>query len=171
MPNQKNIDQVAVLQDKIAHSQSVTIIDYSGTSGAEQVQLRRAVKEAGGEVFVTKNTLINIAFGRDELQASLSGMNALVFSNEDPVAALKKVVEFQEETEKLELKQGFMDDRVLSTEEVIALSKLPGKDELIATLISRLNGPGYGLVNVLKGGQRNLVYALKAIAEQKQQAA
>ena len=60
-----------------------------------------------------------------------------------------------------------MGEQVLSAKEVEALSKLPGKQELISMLISRLNGPAYGLANVLKAGTRNLVYALKAIADKK----
>ena len=56
-------------------------------------------------------------------------------------------------------------DKVLSAEEVENLSKLTGKNELIATLISRINGPAYGLVGVLKASQRSLVYALNAIAQ------
>jgi len=167
MPNQKNQNQVAVLQDKIEKAKSLAIIDYSGTSANDQVKLRQAIADAGGEVLVTKNTLIDIAIGRGKLSDSLEGMNAVVFSNEDAVSAIKALFTFHKDEDKLVIKEGFMDDKVLSATEVEALSKLPSKNELISMLIRTLQSPATGMVNVLKANQRDLVYALKAIAEKK----
>lgn len=165
MPSVKNQKLVEDIKTKLDSAKSVVIVDYSGTTVNEQTKLRRVLREAGGDMLVTKNTLISIAAGDADLSDSLEGMNALVFSFEDEVAAIKAVYSFHDETEKLEIKQGLMSGKVLSREEVESLSKLPGKDQLIATLISRIQGPSYGLVNVLKAGQRNLVYVLKAIQE------
>lgn len=167
MPNKHNQAQVALLTEKVAKAQSVAIIDYSGTTVNQQVKLRQEIKEAGGEVLVTKNTLIDIAVGKGKLTDSLQGMNAIVFSYSDPVAAIKKLFAFQKDTEKLQIKQGYMDDKVLSIKEVENLSKLPGKNELIAMLMNVLKAPGSGLVNVLNAAPRDLVYALKAVAEKK----
>lgn len=165
MPSQKNQSQVTLLQEKLAKTKSVTIVDYSGTTVNDQVKLRSEISAAGGEMLVAKNTLIDIAIGRGKLRESLDGMNAIVFSYEDAVAAIKKIFEFQKDTEKLTIKQGILDDKVLSPAEVEALSKLPGKSELMAMLVNRLQAPASGLVNVLKAGQRDLVYVLKAITE------
>ena len=76
-----------------------------------------------------------------------------------------KPFDFQKENEKLTIKQGIMDDAVLSADQVEALSKLPSKTELIGMLMARVQGPAYGLVNVLKASQRNLVYALQVVAD------
>jgi large subunit ribosomal protein L10 len=167
MPSKQNKQQVQLLQDKIKQAKSVVVVDYSGTSGSDQVQLRADIKEAGGEMFVTKNTLIDLAIGKGKVSDSLTGMNALVFSFEDAVSAVKKLFTFHKDNDKLEIKAGYMveDDKVLSFSEVESLSKLPSKDELIATLIARIKGPSYGLVNVLNGVPRSLVYALKAVSE------
>ena len=165
MPSQKNEQQVELLKDKISKAKSVAIVDYSGTTVNDQVELRKGIREAEGEFLVAKNTLINIAMGKPELKASLEGMNALVLSFADEVAALKPLFKFKEDKEKLTIKQGVLEGKVLSADEVENLSKLPGKSELIATLISRLQGPAFGMVNVLKAGQRDLVYVLQAIAK------
>ncbi|MBU0974996.1 50S ribosomal protein L10, partial [Patescibacteria group bacterium] len=141
MPNTKNLQQVEILKEKIAKAKSLAIVDYSGTSANDQVKLRSEVTQAGGEVLVTKNTLIDIAIGKGKLTDSLEGMNAVVFSYEDAVAAIKKVFSFQKQEKKLEIKQGFMDDKVLSATEVESLSKLPDKNELISMLINRLQSP------------------------------
>lgn len=167
MPNKHNQEQVTLLQEKLSRAKSAVIVDFAKTTVNDQTKLRGSLREANGEMFVTKNTLIDIAIGKGKVKESLEGMNAIIFSFQDEVAAIKKLFEFHKDTEKLNIKQGIMGDQVLSAKEVEALSKLPGKQELISTLISRLNGPAYGLVNVLKAGSRNLVYALKAIADKK----
>ncbi len=167
MPNAKNLKQVELLKEKIAKAKSIAIVDYSGTTANDQVKLRSEVTLAGGEVLVAKNTLIDIAVGKGKLTDSLEGMNAIVFSYQDAVAAIKSLFNFQKDVSKLEIKQGFMDDKVLSADEVMSLSKLPSKNELISMLINRLQSPATGLVNVLKAGPRNLVYALQAIVDKK----
>jgi large subunit ribosomal protein L10 len=169
MPNQHNQDQVELLKGKLAKSKSVAIVDYSGANVNDMTELRSQVKAGGGEVYVSKNTLIDIALGKGKLTDSLTGMNAVVFSYEDAVGAIKNLFTFHKDSNKLEIKQGLMmeDDKVLSPDEVKTLSEMPSKDELIAKLMYILKSPATGMVNVLKGNQRNLVYALKAIADKK----
>lgn len=167
MPNARNQQQLEQLQEKLSKAKSVAVVDYSGTTVNDQVTLRRKLREAGGEMVVTKNTLIDIAIGRGKLKDSLEGMNAVVLSYEDAVAAIKALFSFQKDSEKLTIKQGYMDEKILSPTEVESLSKLPGKTELIQMLLARLQSPAHGLVNVLQAGPRNLVYALKAIADKK----
>ena len=167
MPSKQNLDQIAVLQEKVKRAKTLTVIDYSGTNANDQVKLRRNIKVAGGELLVTKNTLLDIAVGKGKLSDVLDGMNAFVFAYEDEVAPIKALFAFQKETEKLTIKKGVMADVVLSAEDLERLSNLPSKSQLIAALISRIQGPAYGLVNVLKAGQRDLVGVLHAIANQK----
>lgn len=164
-PNAKNQTSVASLTEKATKAQSIVITDFSGTSVNQQVELRSKIREAGGEMVVAKNTLIDLAVGKGKLSDSLHGMNAAIFSYADPVGPVKVLFEFQKKNEKLTIKKGYMDDRVLSEDEVVALSKLPSKNELIAKLLMVLNSPATGMVNVLNAGTRNLVYALNAIAK------
>jgi len=167
MPSKQNLEQVKILQDKLAQAKSAVVFDYSGTSVKDQVILRAALSKVGGEMYVTKNTLINLAVGEGKLADSLTGMNALVFSNKDAVAALKQLFKFHEDHKQLTIKQGLMDGKILSPAEIETLSKLPSKQELITTLVIKLKGPSFGLVNVLKAGTKDLVYALRAIRDQK----
>lgn len=171
MPSTYNQQQVEIIKEKLSRAKSVVIIDFSGTNANEQIKLRAMIKKSQGEMLVTKNTLINLAVNDPALKESLTGMNALVFSYQDAVAALKDVFAFKEEAEKLEIKQGIMlsngEIQVLSFAEVETLSKLPSKTELMVLMIQRLNSPASGLVNVLNAGPRNLVYALSAIANKK----
>ena len=164
-PNQKNQTTLEALKEKAKRAKSAVIADYTGTTVNEQVKLRADIRLAGGEFVITKNTLLDLALGKGKLQESLKGMNAAIFSYEDPVAPVKTIFEFQKKTEKLIIKQGYMDDRVLSAEEVKELSKLPSKQELLSKLLMILKSPATNMVNVLQAGPRNLVYALNAIAK------
>lgn len=168
MPSKDNIEQVKIIQEKIDRAKSLVIVDYSGSSVNDLTTLRNELKEAGGEMFVTKNTLIDIALGKGKVSESLTGMNAIVFSYEDAVSGLKALFDFHKDQDKLSIKQGFMEDKVLSVDEIEALSKLPSKSELVVMLIQRLKSPGQGLVNTLTAKAKDLVYVLKAIADKKE---
>lgn len=167
MPNKYNLEQVELLKKKVAEAKSIAVVDYSGTTVNDQVKLRSALRQVGGEFRVAKNTLVDKVINNPTFMESLHGMNGLVFSFTDEVSALKELFKFRKETDKLTIKQGYMDGKVLSAAEVETLSKLPGKQELIASLISRINGPAHALVNVLQASQRGLVYALNALAQKK----
>ena len=62
---------------------------------------------------------------------------------------------------------GVLENKAMTQEEMVALAKLPGKDELLAKVVGSLKAPVSGLVNVLGGNLRALVYTLQAIKEQK----
>lgn len=170
MPNQHNQQQVEIIKEKASRAKSLAIVDYSGTGVNDQVKLRRQLKAVNGEFFVTKNTLIDIALGKGQYTDSLNGMNAVVFSFGDEVSAIKELFAFHKKSEKLEIKQGMAEGKVLSADQVKALSEMPGKNELISMLLSTMKAPGNNLVSVLKATQRNLVYALQAIADKKGEA-
>lgn len=168
MPNTKNVASLVDLKEKVAKSKSVVLVNYAGLTLGQQTKLRAELKAAGGEFVVAKNTLINLAINKAELKDDLQGQTGVLFSYEDEVGALKKLVEFAKANEKPELKMGLMVDKILTKADVMELSKLPGKEELIGMLLNRLQGPAYGLVNVLNAGMRNLVYALEAVRKQKE---
>ena len=168
MPSTQNQEELKVLKEKLSTAKSIAIVDFAGTSVNDQVDIRRNLRKAGAELYVTKNTLINLATD-GKLKESLEGMNAVVICYSDEVGGLKELFAWQEKNEKLTIKLGMLGEAVLSAKDVKQLSKLPGKQELISTLISRLQGPAYGLVNVMKAGMRDLGYAVKAIEAKKQE--
>jgi large subunit ribosomal protein L10 len=169
MPNAKNVQVVADLQEKAAKAQSVVFAKYSGLTVAQMQELRTKVKEAGGEVSVARNRLVNIALNKPEgLGDKLQDQLLTLFSYVDPVSPVKALYKFIEKNELPEVKAGFMENRVLEVGEVDNLSKMASKDEMIATLLRTIKGPAYGLRNVLEAGPRNLTYALSAIAKKKE---
>ncbi len=166
MPNSKNLQNIELVKDKLARAKSILVVDYANTTVNDQSELRQNLKKAGGEFFVTKNTLISLGFDKKpEIAEALNGMNALILSYDDEVGAVKTTYDFIKDKEKLTVKIGYLDGKFLSTAETEALSKTPGKQELISMLIRSLNSPATGLVNVLKANVRDLTYVLQAIAD------
>jgi large subunit ribosomal protein L10 len=150
---------------------SAVLVDYQGMDVARTTDLRRRSRELGVEFVVAKNTLAKRAAneaGVEGLQEFLSGPTALAFS-EDPVASAKLMAEFADQVETFALKGGVLDGgRILDEADVVALSKLPSREQLIAQIVGGISSPLTGFVTVLNNTVQGLVVALGQIAEQKQ---
>jgi large subunit ribosomal protein L10 len=152
---------------------SAVLVDYQGMDVAQSTRLRARSREAGVEFVVAKNTLTRRAAdeaGVDDLSEYLAGPTALAFS-EDPVASAKLMAEFAGQVESFTLKGGLLEGgRVLDEATVVALSRLPGREQLLAQVVGGISSPLTGLVTVLNNTVQGLVVALGQIAEQKQSA-
>jgi len=152
---------------------SAVLVDYQGMDVARSTALRRRSRESGVDFVVAKNTLTRRAAdeaGVEGLSEFLVGPTALAFS-EDPVASAKLMAEFADQVESFALKGGLLEGgRVLDETEVVALSKLPGREQLLAQIVGGISSPLAGLVTVLNNTIQGLVVALGQIAEQKQSA-
>jgi large subunit ribosomal protein L10 len=151
-------------------ARSAVLVNYQGMDVARSTNLRRRSREAGVEFVVAKNTLTRRAAdeaGVDGLSEYLVGPTALAFSD-DPVASAKLMAEFAEGVESFALKGGLLDgSRVLDEADVVALSRLPGREQLLAQVVGGISSPLTGLVTVLNNTIKGLVVALGQIAEQK----
>ena len=107
--------------------------------------------------------------GYESLNSHLEGPTALAYSAEDAVAPAKILKAFVKETktEALTVKAGLVDGQVIDASAVNALADLPSREELIAKLLGSMQAPMSGLVNVLQGNIRNVVYALEAVCAKK----
>jgi len=174
MPSEKILQQkkqiVQELVEKMKAASAGILVNYRGLTVEEDTELRRRFRKAGVEYKVVKNTLTKLAakeVGYGELEPQLNGPTSLAISADDPVAPAKILVEFSKNNEKLEIKGGFVDGKVIGINEIKALADLPSRETLIAKVLGGFNAPISGLVNVLNGNLRGLVVALNAIAEKK----
>lgn len=177
MPKESTLNQkrkvVDGISEKMKASMAMVFTDYRGLTVEQDTELRSALRKAGIEYSVVKNTLTRFAAkenGLDELESFLKGPTAMATSDTDPVAPAKILNEFAKKFKALEIKVGVVEGKIVDKSGISAIAALPSKDELIAKAVGGLNAPIYGLVNVLNGNIRGLVVALNAIAEQKQSA-
>ena len=145
--------QVEMIKENLEKAQSVVFVDYRGLTVEEDTALRKKLREAGVEYKVLKNTLIKRA--ADELSA----------------APAKIIGEYIKQTKKMEVKCGLVDKKYIDAKGVEALAEIPSKEVLVAKLLGSMNAPITGLVSVLSGTLRKLVYAINAVKEQKENAA
>lgn len=174
MPSEKVLREkqeiVAQLTEKLQSAGGV-FVDYSGITVVEDTEMRRAMRNAGVDYAVVKNTLTRFAaknVGFDALNPILNGTTALAVSKDDPVAAAKLICEYADKpNSKIKIKAGFVNGKIISPEEVKNLAKLPPKEILVAQVLGTMMAPVSGFVNVLNANIRGLAVALKAIADKK----
>lgn len=153
-------------------SKASVFVNFSGIPVKEIDQLRQKCKEAGAEYLVTKKTLLKKTLTEKGLvqddSRQFEGEIATVFGYEDEVAPAKLVSEFAKSHDNMKILGGILENGLIDEAKVKALSVLPAKEELLAKLVGSLAAPMSGLVNVLQGNIRGLVYALNALKDKKQ---
>ncbi len=152
-------------------SKTTVVCDYKGMTVAEISELRKVLREAGIKMQVLKKSVAQIALDDQKIELNvrkMEGQLAFVYGGEDEVTAAKIVSKFAKDNEKLKMLAGVLENKAMTQEEMVALAKLPGKDELLAKVVGSLKAPVSGFVNVLGGNLRGLVYTLQAIREKKE---
>ncbi|MDD3498414.1 MAG: 50S ribosomal protein L10 [Candidatus Moranbacteria bacterium] len=167
--NQKE-EIVKNLSEEIKNSKSVVFSDYRGLKASEINALKKELKKEGTNLMVIKKSLIDLSLKKAKIDSSVKGMEgqmAITISSEDEVVPAKILSKFSKTNENLKILGGMLGKDIMTVEEVMALAKLPGKEELLAKIVGSLNAPISGFVNVLSGNTRGLVNVLKAIQEKK----
>ena len=148
------VEKVAQIVEKLKNAESVTIVSYSGLTVEQDTNLRRQCRENNVDYCVFKNRLVKLALeqiGVEGVDDLLNGPNAFVFSKNDPVSGPKAVAQFidKNKLESLKITGGIFENKAADEKTMIKLSKMPGKDELMATLVGCLMSPMSALVAVL----------------------
>ena len=173
MPNAKNQNTVKGIKEKLEKAKSITFVDYVGLASEQANQLRRQVKEAGGEVMISKNSLMKVALKETENKSltesekDLEGPTMAVFAFSDPIAPIKALFEFAKNLDLLKVKSAIIEGIYNSADKVEEIKNIPSKDVLLAKFIGGLNAPITGFVSVMGGVQRKFAYAINVIAKKK----
>lgn len=165
---QAKVQVIEEIKEKISSSQSMVLVDYRGLNVAQLTELRKRYREAGVDYKVYKNTMMRFAFkelGLEEFNEFLKGPSGVAFGKDDPVSAAKITTEFAKTNDKLEIRAGIVDGKVIGVEGVKALAELPSREVLVAQVLGGLNAPIQGFANVLQGTIRGLAIVLNAIVE------
>lgn len=174
MLKEKKSQVVTALQEKLGRAEFNVLTDFKGLKVSEFTQLRRELKEAGGELAVVKNTLLKLAAADSETAALtqyLVGPTAIVLGYQNPVEIAKIVAKYaKDKPDNFILKAGVLGKSVLTDKDVVELAKMPPREVLLAKLLGALQGVPTSLVSVLSGILRQLLYTLKAIEEKKAEA-
>ena len=161
------------LHDRFARSAIIVVTDYKGLDVAAMNDLRRKLRAEAVEYRVVKNSLLVRA--ADDTEAALikkhfKGPSAVAISYEDPVAPAKVLTQFAKENDKLGIKIGVLNGKVLDVNAIKELASLPGREVLLAQLLATLNAVPTSFVRVLAEIPRSMLNVLTAIRDQKEAA-
>nr|WP_246531588.1 MULTISPECIES: 50S ribosomal protein L10 [Pseudohalocynthiibacter] len=145
----------------------VVVAHYEGLTVAEMQDLRARMREAGGSVRVAKNKLAKIALdGKPcaSIADFLTGMTVLAYS-EDPVAAAKVAEDFAKENKKLVILGGAMGENALDRAGVEAVSKMPSREELIASIAGCIGAPASNIAGAIGAPASNIAGIFSTLEE------
>ena len=145
----------------------VVVSHYAGLTVADMQDLRARARAADASVRVAKNRLAKIALeGKpcESMTDLLSGMTVLTYS-EDPVAAAKVSEEFAKEYESFEILGGAMGEMSLDRAGVIAVSKMPSREELISSIVGCLGAPAANVAGAIGAPASDLASIVSTVEE------
>ena len=170
MAHPKKVAEVKVIAEKLQAAQSLVMADFTGLSVQQMTDFRAKCRAQKVDCRVVKNRLAKIAADEADLAVlkdQLTGPTAFIFGPESQVDPAKIVIDFAKEHEALQVKGGIVDGQFLVPEQVVALAKIPGWDELIAQMMGSINSPLRGLAVTVGGVATALARVIDAVAKQK----
>jgi large subunit ribosomal protein L10 len=159
---------VAEYEDWLKKSEAIFLTEYTGLTMPAFDELRKRIREAGGEFHVVKNTLGKVAFksaGLDVPQEYLLGSTALGIAFSDAPGVAKAIADFAKDKEAVKIKGGFLGSKHLSSQEVVRLATLPPLPVVRAQFLALLNTPATQLTRLLAEPGRRIAQVLKAYAD------
>ena len=135
--------QVSDLASKIKNAKLVLLVDYRGISVEDVTSLRNEIRNAKAEYKVIKNNITKRALaeaGIEGLEDKLEGPTAVIMTDEDYLEPTKAIYNFTKDHDFYKIKGGVIEGKVMTTEEIITLAKLPSRDALLSMLAGALLG-------------------------------
>lgn len=169
-PRPEKVAVVEEVRGRLESAEATILTEYRGLKVAELAELRRALRVAGGEYRVYKNTLVRFAvrdLGLDGLEELLGGPTALTFVTGDAVEVAKALRDYARANPALVVKGGVLGSRALSADSARALADVPPRPVLLARLAGGLAAPMQQFAGLLQALPRNFAYGLQALIDQK----
>ena len=148
---------VEEIKEKLSKAKSVVFVSFLGTNVENDTKLRKDIREAKSEYKVYKNTLLLRALtemGFEGVEGYLHGTTSVAIDYEDETSIAKVVANAKKENEKLDVKFGILNGKVVDEKYVAELASIPSKEELYAKLAFLFKSP-----------MQRLAIGLKAVAE------
>lgn len=165
----KKAEKVQQLAKELETSTSAIVGTFAKLTVAQDFELRKAVRGAGGRYRVLKNKLAARASKGTKIEEALQGLkgvSSVAYTDGDPVALAKAVAKWVSENAEFTFKLGIVDGKVLNVEEVKQLATMPGKEEIFSKLLFLINAPAQRLATVINATGRDLAVVINQAVEQ-----
>lgn len=153
------------LRSELAATSSFVLVEFAGLTVADVDALRGKFREAGCSYHVYKNSTIRFAIQDTSHAAAaplLKGVSGLAYNIEDPAAPARVVRDYAKDNDKLRIKGGISDGKMLDPAGVLTLASMPGPRELKAMFLALLNTPATMFVRVLNAPAQGILNVLTA---------
>jgi len=151
------------LRQELQNASHVFVTGFDKLTVAQDFELRKAVRGAGGMYQVLKNTLAEKAsegLPAASVMAGLKGMSAVAYTSGDPVALAKALQAYAKANPTFSFKSGVVEGRAINLAQIEALANMPPKEELFAKLLYLINAPAQRLATVVNAVGRNLAVVI-----------
>ena len=158
------------LHERLGKAQGSYLVDYQGLGVESLNRLRRDLRQVNAEVEVVKNRLLKLASKDTDTELIvdlMQGPTAIALTYEDVIGPAKALVDFAKEFKNLEIKGAQISGKMVDVDGVKQLAALPGKDVLLAQVLSVMQAVPTSFVRVLNGVMGQFMNVLKAIEEKK----
>lgn len=172
MPTEAKRAAVAELKEELSRSNATIVSDYRGLSVSDISAIRRGLRQQGISYRVVKNRLARIAAdeaGRGELSSLLEGPTGLAIGGQDEAALARSFLDAVRPYRSVVVRGGVIGSQLIDGDAVTRLSRLPGREVLLAQLAGGIASPLASMASLLSAPLRNLGYALQQLADQKAQ--
>jgi len=169
LTREKKAEQVTKLAAELEGSTSAIVGTFAKLTVAQDYNLRKVVREAGGKYRVLKNKLAARAAKGTQVEAALQGLkgvSSVAYTSGDPVTLTKAISTWVTENAEFTFKLGIVDGKVISIEEIKQLATMPGKEELFSKLLFLINAPAQRLATVIAATGRDLAVVVNQAVEQ-----
>ncbi|MBK5289873.1 MAG: 50S ribosomal protein L10 [Acidimicrobiia bacterium] len=170
MARPEKVAVVDEIREKLAGADAAVLTEYRGLKVHELAALRGALRPAGAEFKIFKNTLARRAAeeaGLGELVPLLEGPTAITFVKGDAVVAAKALRDFGKTNQALIVKGGLLGTKVLVPSDISALAEVAPREELLARLAGGFQAPMVKAAGLFQAFTRNMAYGLKALIDQR----
>ncbi|HRY62603.1 MAG TPA: 50S ribosomal protein L10 [Candidatus Paceibacterota bacterium] len=167
---QKKKEIIESLNDKLKDAGSAVIVGFKGLKIADITPLRKTLRDGGVSFSVAKKTLFKRAFNDVKIEGNLPPMDGQVALaiGKDPIAPAKSIAEAQKKyKDAVYILGGVLEGKFMSAAEMIALSKIPGREVLLSQLLNVMQSPIQGFVGTLNAVTRDFVCTLDQVAKSK----
>lgn len=171
MAKKEKIDEVNELKEIFKSDSGLIFTNHSGLKAEDAVMVRDRLVEINAYLRIIKNTLALIA-AKDvlkdiDIREVLKGPTSIVVSSKDVISTAKVISDFSEKLDTLKIKAGILENKLLSSEEMEKLAKLPSRELLLANLMISIKSPIIKLINILDSLTSSLVLVLDAVRKRK----
>jgi len=143
---------IAEVDIHLKKSDYVILANFTKVTVADTADLRKLLAKENAEFHVVKNSSLRVAakaLGLPDIEAALTGPTAVIVGGRNSAGVAKILKKFFEDKQKLDIKLGVLDRKLVSRDDLRAIADLPSFDALRAQFLGLLTSNAAAFVRVL----------------------